>query len=62
MLTLSEALKIGRLQEFIVQEEARGVPPVSGSDLDRALELIIKPSQSEDRTSRSPSGDGWTEK
>ena len=35
MLTLSEALKTGRLQEFIEQEEARGVPAVNGSDLER---------------------------
>lgn len=62
MLTLYKALKTGRLQEFMAREEARGVPPVNRSDLDSALDMIIKPSQSEVRTSRSPSGGGLIEK
>lgn len=62
MLTLSEAIKTGRLQDFIAQEEARGVEPVTGSELDRALKTVIKPPQSEDRTSRSASRDGSTGK
>jgi hypothetical protein len=36
MLTLIEALKTGRLREFIAQEETRGVKPV---------ELAIRPAQ-----------------
>jgi hypothetical protein len=59
-LTLAEAQKTGRLQEFIAQEEARGVGPVSQADLDRALSAVIKGGQSEDQTSRSPSRDGPT--
>jgi hypothetical protein len=31
VLTLSEALKSGRLQDFIVQEEARGIGPANRS-------------------------------
>ncbi len=40
-LTLREALALDRLQEFIQQEEARGVELTSGSDLERALALLI---------------------
>jgi hypothetical protein len=39
MLTLSEAVKSGRLQEFIAQEEARGVSTVSKADFDRLIAL-----------------------
>ncbi len=56
-LPLSEALKAGRLQDFIAQEEARGIGPAVIADLDRALAATIRPRQSEDQTSRSSSGD-----
>jgi hypothetical protein len=54
-LSLSEAVKTGRLSDFIAQEEARGVGPVSKAKLDRALACLIKPRQSKGRTSRSSS-------
>jgi hypothetical protein len=60
MLTLSNALKTGRLREFVAQEEARGVGPADRKALDRALRRLIKQPRSEDRTSRSPSDDGST--
>lgn len=61
-LSLSEAIRAGRLDEFIAQEEARGVVPGDRADLDRALELLIKRPQSAGQTSRSPSRDGSTGK
>jgi hypothetical protein len=62
MLTLSEAVKTGRLQEFIAQEEARGIGSIDRADLDRALAKVIKAPRSEDQTSHSPSRDGSTGK
>ena len=63
MLTLSKALKTGRLSEFIAQEEARGIRPVERHELDKAIKrLAITPLKSKGRTSRSSSGGGSTEK
>jgi hypothetical protein len=62
MLTLSEAVKTGRLQEFIDQEEARGIGSIARSELDRTLAAMLKAPRLEDQTSRSPSRDGSTEK
>lgn len=61
-LSLAKALKEGRLEDFIQQQERAGVGPVDAAELDHSLAALIKPQQSEDRTSRSPSGDGSTEK
>jgi hypothetical protein len=59
MLTLAYALKHGRLGEFISQEEARGVGPAQSPDLEKAIKILATtPTQSGDRTSRSPSRDG----
>lgn len=59
MLTLSEALKTGRLAEFTTQEEARGVGPVDRKKLDASIKAVItKPPRSAGRTSRSASRDG----
>ena len=41
-LTLGEALASHRLDAFVRQEEARGVELVYGSELERALALLIK--------------------
>ena len=40
-LTLREALASDRLDVFVQQEEARGVELTNGSDLERALALLI---------------------
>lgn len=61
-LSLSQALRENRLEDFIRQEEERGVAPVKGSDFDRALKLLVRPRQSAGQTSRSPSGGGSTGK
>ena len=58
MLGLSEAIKTGRLQEFIAQEEARGVGPVVEADFDDLAAKVIRTSQSADQTSHSLPADG----
>jgi hypothetical protein len=40
-LTLREALAADRLDDFVGQAEARGVELVNGSELERALALLI---------------------
>jgi hypothetical protein len=62
MLTLAKALKANRLAEFIAQEESRGIGPAEREELDRIIAIALKPKRSEDRTSRSLSDDGSTEK
>ena len=49
-LTLREALASDRLEDFVRQEEARGGELVNGSDLERALALLITQRRSEDRS------------
>ena len=40
-VTLREALASDRLEDFVRQAEARGVELTSGSDLERALALLM---------------------
>ena len=61
-LTLKKALESNRLEEFIAQEEDRGVRAAKRADLEAALRVIARQPRSEDRTSRSPSRDGSTGK
>ena len=50
-LTLREALASDQLEDFVRQEEARGVELANGSDLERALALLItQRRRSEDRS------------
>ena len=58
MLTLTKALEAGRLQEFIRQEEARGVQPIVREELDRALATVIRTPPQDDQTSGSPPDGG----
>jgi hypothetical protein len=58
MLSLAEALKTGRLQEFIAQEEARGVGPIDRAEFDALLKKAATATQSKGRTSRCASDDG----
>jgi hypothetical protein len=55
-LSLSEAIESGRLSDFIVQEEARGIGPIDHAEFDGAVAKVIRAPQSEDRTSRSADG------
>jgi hypothetical protein len=57
ILSLSEAIRSDRLEEFIAQEEARGVGPADSDEVMQAIETVARPPQSEDQTSRSPSRD-----
>ena len=57
-LTLSTAIKTKRLQEFIAQEEARGVSPVDLKEFQDLAARLIKDTPQEDQTSRSPGRGG----
>lgn len=61
-LSLRKARESGRLEDFIRQEEARGVAPVDEAELMAALEATIKSPRSAGQTSRSASRGGSTEK
>lgn len=61
MLSLRKAAESGRLQEFIAQEEARGVGPISEAEFDKTASAVIKTPQSDDRTSGSLRRDGSRE-
>ena len=56
-LTLNRAIEAGRLEEFIQQEEARGVVADRAS-FERLIKAAVKPPRSEGQTSRSASSDG----
>ena len=55
-LTLREALASDRLEDFVRQAEARGVELASGSDLERALALLITQRRSEAHLAPVPQG------
>ena len=57
-LTLMGALRAGKLDDFIAQEEARGIGPVSEADFDALAAKVIRTSQSADQTSHSLPADG----
>lgn len=59
---LSEALRFGRLDDFIRQQKAAGVGPVDEAAFDVAASKVIGSGTRSGRTSRSPSHDGSTEK
>jgi hypothetical protein len=50
-LTLREALASDRLEVFVRQEASRGVELARGSDLERALALLVTQRRLEDRAS-----------
>jgi hypothetical protein len=57
-LSLSEAQVFGRLEEFVLQEEVRGVGPAVTRELDDALSQLVTAAKSEDQTSRFAFSDG----
>lgn len=57
-LSLANAIKSGRIEDFIAQEEGRGIGPIDRAKFDALAAALIKETQSEDQTSRSASGDG----
>lgn len=58
MLSLTEALETGRLDEFVAQEEARGLGPVNRTDFAADVAALVRAPQSGDQTSRSACDDG----
>jgi hypothetical protein len=54
-LYLRDAVVSGRLDDFIQQEEGRGVCPIDSHELDTAIERTVRGSRSGDRTSHSAS-------
>jgi hypothetical protein len=44
ILSLSEAIRSDRLEEFIAQEEARGVGPADSDEVMQAIETVASPS------------------
>jgi hypothetical protein len=55
-LSLSDAQRRGRIDEFITLEEARGVGPIDRAEFDAGTSKLIKAPQSEGQTSHSASG------
>jgi hypothetical protein len=54
-VTLHAALSERRMEEFIAQEEARGIGPIDRAEFDGAASTLIKAQRSEDQTSHSAS-------
>ncbi len=61
-LSLAKALKDGRLEDFILQQENAGVGPISEVEFLLSASKVIKHETQSDRTSHSASSDGSTEK
>jgi hypothetical protein len=59
-LTLTEAIKNGQIDTFILQQELAGVGPANATDFDLHIEKIIRQPQLVDQTSRLPCDDGST--
>ena len=57
-ISLTEAIKHGRLRDFIDQEEARGVGPISAAEFDETAATVIKTPPQDDQTSGSLPRDG----
>lgn len=62
MITLQDAIKFDQLDEFIAQEEARGVKPITKAEFDETASAVIKTPPQSDQTSGSPRRDGLREK
>lgn len=56
-LSLSDALAQDRLEDFIAQEEARGVGPAPVRKFEQLAEALVTAPPPEDQTSRSRGGD-----
>lgn len=57
-VTLQQAISEGRLDEFIAQQEAHGVGPISEAEFNDAASKVIRTEQPDDQTSGSPRHDG----
>ena len=54
MMTLIEAMRAGRLSEFISQQELKGVESGPRKKFDALIKLAVKAHQPQDQTSGSP--------
>jgi hypothetical protein len=61
-LSLRQAVESGRIQEFIAQEEARGVASISEAEFDETASTVIKTPLQDDQTSGLLRPDGLPEK
>ena len=61
-LSLSKALSESRLEEFIAQEEERGVSPISEAAFNETTSTVIKTPLPDDQTLGSPRHGGSPEK
>ena len=59
-LTLSEALRTGRLEEFVAQQEAAGLPAADQAAFDSVIRAAVKPTPAVRRTSGSRKRGGST--
>lgn len=57
-LSLKQALNEDRLEDFIAQEEARGVGPIGEAEFDFTASAVIETPQSDNQTSGSLPRDG----
>ncbi len=62
MLSLTKALKKDRINEFIKQEQSRGVGPIRETEFEDTASILIKTPPQSDQTSRSPRRGGSREK
>ena len=62
VLTLAEAQKSGRLEEFIAEQEALSIGPIAFDAFKMLVAALIKEQPPKDRTSRSASGGNSTGK
>ncbi len=53
LLTLNEALRTNRIDDFIAQAEAAGVAAAETVEFDSAIRRLVKAPPPEDQTSRS---------
>ena len=61
-LTLSEAQKTGRLQDFILQQQTAGLEAISSKEFDETVAGLVKAPQSPNQTSGSRVPGGSTGK
>jgi hypothetical protein len=55
MLSLSEAIKNGQLDQFVAEQEAAGIGPIDRPEFNGAVSRLVKAPPPEDQTSRSAS-------
>lgn len=62
MISLLEAVKQDRLEDFIAQEEGRNVGSINEAEFDETASIVIKTPLQDDQTSGLPHRDGSPEK